>query len=39
MVMEIICDFISIFAEDNQKSCISLIISIVVSTVLFMVTI
>ena len=28
-----------IFAEDNQKSCISLIISIVVSTVLFMVTI
>ena len=28
-----------LFAEDNQKSCISLIISIVVSTVLFMVTI
>ena len=28
-----------IFATDNQKSCISLIISIVVSTVLFMVTI
>ena len=29
----------TIFAEDNQKSCISLIISIVVSTGLFMVTI
>ena len=28
-----------LFAQDNQKSCISLIISIVVSTVLFMVTI
>ena len=30
---------LTIFAKDNQKSCISLIISIVVSTVLFMVTI
>lgn len=28
-----------ILVKDNQKSCISLIISIVVSTVLFMVTI
>jgi len=35
----LICFFFAIFAEDNQKSCISLIISIVVSTVLFMVTI
>lgn len=35
------CGFeeVLLFAEDNQKSCISLIISIVVSTVLFMVTI
>lgn len=33
------CSFLIIFADDNQKSCISLIISIVVSTVLFMVTI
>lgn len=33
------CPFLIIFADDNQKSCISLIISIVVSTVLFMVTI
>ena len=32
-------NYFFIFAEDNQKSCISLIISIVVSTVLFMVTI
>lgn len=33
------CSFLIIFEYDNQKSCISLIISIVVSTVLFMVTI
>ena len=35
----VVSGFYFIFADDNQKSCISLIISIVVSTVLFMVTI